>query len=549
MAPDRGAADRAARRRRHRRSRGARRAQGCPSARDGAGRANRVGRRMTLSNSHRRSSMTARSLAILILSVIVLSSVTPGPAVAQAPAGQMTWAVHVSLAPTWFDPAEHTGIITLMMVLYAVHDALVKPMPGNPLAPSLAESWSVSKDGLSYEFVLRKGVVFHNGDPFTAEDVKFSFDRYKGAAAKLLKDKVAAVEIVDPFRVRFRLKEPWPDFMTFYATPASGAGWIVPKKYIEKVGDEGFKKAPVGAGPYKLTSFNPGIELVLDAFDRYWRKPPTVKRMVWKSVPEDLTRLAMLKRGEVDIAYTPGLKLVGLVGNATQWLNFGAPQWDPKSPWHDKRVRLAAALAFDKDGINQAETLGFSRPSGSIIPSAFEFALAIPAYPYDPARAKKLLAEAGYPNGFDGGEFAADASYSSVAEAIGNYLAAVGIRTRLRPIERAAFLGNWRDKKITSIMYTGAGGQGNAATRIQNYYVKDGLYDDLFVQQARELDPKRREVLLHQIQRLAHERVMSAPLWELGFLNAVGPRVDESGLGLIALFPYSSPYEDLKLKK
>jgi len=513
--------------------------------------------------------MTARSLAILILSVIVLSSVTPGPAVAQAPAGQMTWAVHVSLAPTWFDPAEHTGIITLMMVLYAVHDALVKPMPGNPLAPSLAESLSVSKDGFSYEFVLRKGVVFHNGDPFTAEDVKFSFDRYKGAAAKLLKDKVVAVEIVDPFRVRFRLKEPWPDFMTFYATPASGAGWIVPKKYIEKVGDEGFKKAPVGAGPYKLTSFNPGIELVLDAFDRYWRKPPTVKRMVWKSVPEDLTRLAMLKRGEVDIAYslrgplgeeakrTPGLKLVGLVGNATQWLNFGAPQWDPKSPWHDKRVRLAAALAFDKDGINQAETLGFSRPSGSIIPSAFEFALAIPAYPYDPARAKKLLAEAGYPNGFDGGEFAADASYSSVAEAIGNYLAAVGIRTRLRPIERAAFLGNWRDKKITSIMYTGAGGQGNAATRIQNYYVKDGLYswggypdmDDLFVQQARELDPKRREMLLHQIQRLAHERVMSAPLWELGFLNAVGPRVDESGLGLIALFPYSSPYEDLKLKK
>src|SRR5439155_231653 len=257
MAPDRGAADRAARRRRDRRSRGAWRAQGCPSTRDAAGRANRVGRRMTLSHSHRRSSMMARSLAILLLASIVLSGATP--AVAQAPAGQMTWAVHVSLAPTWFDPAEHTGIITLMMVLYAVHDALVKPMPGNPMAPSLAESWTVSKDGLSYEFVLRKGVVFHNGDPFTAEDVKFSFERYKGAAAKLLKDKVAAVEIVDPFRVRFRLKEPWPDFMTFYATPASGAGWIVPKKYVEKVGDEGFKKAPVGAGPYKLTSFNPGI--------------------------------------------------------------------------------------------------------------------------------------------------------------------------------------------------------------------------------------------------------------------------------------------------
>ena len=511
-----------------------------------------------------------RPIAIATLALVLLAAVAPTPAAAQGRTdSQMTWGVHVSLAPIWFDPGEHTGIITVMMVLYAVHDAMVKPMPGNAMAPSLAESWTVAKDGLSYEFVVRKGVLFQNGDTLTAEDVKFSFERYRGAAAKLLKDKVAAVEIVDPYRVRFRLKEPWPDFMTFYGSPASGAAWIVPKKYVEKVGDEGFKKAPVGAGPYKLASFNPGVEVVLEAFDRYWRKSPAVKRLVWKSVPEDLTRLAMLKRGEVDVAYslrgplgeevkrTPGLKLVGLVGNATQWLNFGALQWDAKSPWYDRRVRLAAALAFDKDAINQAETLGYSKPTGSIIPSAYEYALAIPAYPYDPARAKKLLAEAGYPNGFDAGDYAADGSYSSVAEAIGNDLAKVGIRTKLRPMERVAFLGNWKDKKITGILYSGAGGHGNAATRIQNYYVKDGLYsfggypdmDDLFVQQARELDPKRREALLHQIQRLAHERVMHAPLWELGFLNGVGPRVEESGLGLIALFPYSSPYEDLKLKK
>ncbi len=503
-------------------------------------------------------------LLILLLTLLVV--VAPVSASAQAP---MTWAVHVSLAPTWFDPAEHTGIITIMKVLYAVHDALVKPMPGNAMAPSLAESWTVAKDGLSYEFVLRKGVVFHNGDPFTADDVKFSFERYRGAAAKILKQKVSAVEIVDPHRVRFRLKEPWPDFMTFYATPASGAAWIVPKKYVEKVGDDGFKKAPVGAGPYKLVSFNPGIELVFDAHDRYWRKTPAVKRMVWRTVTEDLTRLAMLKRGEVDVAYslrgplgeevkrTTGLKLVPTVISATQWLSFGPLQWDPKSPWHDRRVRLAAALAFDRNAINQAETLGYSRPTGSIIPSAFEFALAIPPYPYDPAQARKLLAEAGYPNGFDAGEYACDGSYSSVAEAIANYLAAVGIRTKLRPMERAAFLGQWKDKKIRGLLQSGAGGHGNAATRVENYFVKDGVYawggypdiDDLFVQQARELDPRRREVLLHQIQRLAHERVMDAPLWELGFLNAIGPRVEESGLGLIAYHPYSAPYEDLRLKR
>ena len=507
-----------------------------------------------------------RPLLAAVLALALLIALAPVPAAAQAP---MTWAVHVSLAPTWFDPAEHTGIITIMMVLYAVHDAMIKPMPGNATAPSLADSWTVARDGLSYEFVLRKGVVFHNGDAFTAEDVKFSFERYRGAAARLLKDKVAAVEVVDPFRVRFRLKEPWPDFMTFYASPATGAGWIVPKKYIEKVGDDGFRKAPVGAGPYRLTAFNPGVDLVLEAHDRYWRKTPTVKRLVWKVVPEDITRMAMLKRGEVDIAYslrgplgeevkrTPGLKLVATGGNATQWLDFGPLQWDPKSPWHDRRVRLAAALAFDRNAINQAETLGFSKPTGSIIPSAFEYALAIPPYPFDPAQARKLLAEAGYPNGFDAGDYTCDVSYASVAEAIGNYLAAVGIRTKVRPLERVAFLGQWKEKKIRSIMQAGAGGHGNADTRIQNYLVRDGLYawggypdiDDLFVQQGRELDPKRRQVILHQIQRLAHERVMHAPLWELGFLNAIGPRVEESGLGLIALHPYSAPYEDLKLRK
>jgi peptide/nickel transport system substrate-binding protein len=148
------------------------------------------------------------------------------------------------------------------------------------MAPSLAESWSASKDGLTYEFVLRKGAKFHNGDPVTADDVKFSFERYKGAAVKSLRDRVVGVETPDPGRIRFRLKEPWPDFLTFY-TSATGAGWIVPRKYVEKVGADGYKKAPVGAGPYKFVSFTPGVELVLEAFEPYWRKTPSVKRLVF----------------------------------------------------------------------------------------------------------------------------------------------------------------------------------------------------------------------------------------------------------------------------
>ena len=102
----------------------------------------------------------------------------------------MTWAIHVSLAPTWFDPADTQALITPFMVLYALHDAMVKPMPGNMQAPCLAESWSTSEDALTYEFVLREGVRFHNGETVTAEDVKFSFERYRGASYKLMKDQV-----------------------------------------------------------------------------------------------------------------------------------------------------------------------------------------------------------------------------------------------------------------------------------------------------------------------------------------------------------------------
>jgi peptide/nickel transport system substrate-binding protein len=148
-------------------------------------------------------------------------------------------------------------------------------MPGKPLAPSLAESWTVSKDDLATSSSCARASRFHNGEPVTAEDVKFSFERYRGAAAKTLKERVAAVEV----GIRPR---PLPaqaavaDFLTFYAT-ATGAGWIVPKKYVEKVGDEGFKKAPIGAGPYSFVSFTPGVELVLEALDSYWRKRPAVR--------------------------------------------------------------------------------------------------------------------------------------------------------------------------------------------------------------------------------------------------------------------------------
>ena len=499
--------------------------------------------------------------------LVVLISIIGASASGAAPEGQMTWAVHISLAPTWFDPAETPGIITPFMVLYALHDALVKPMPGNPMAPSLAESWNASPDGLVYEFVLRKGVKFHNGEPVTAEDVKFSFERYRGTAAGSFKARIAAVEVVDAQRIRFRFKQPWPDFMTFYGTPATGAGWVVPKKYVEQVGDDGFKKHPIGAGPYKFVSFTPGIELVLEANEQYWRKVPSVKRLLFKVITEESTRLAALKRGEVDIVYsirgelaeelkrTPGLSLKPTIIPGSFWVVF-PDQWDSKSPWHDRRVRLAANLAIDRNAINQAETLGFSKITWSVIPSTFESFWQPPAYPYDAGKAKQLLAEAGYPSGFDAGEFFCDASYSNVAEAVANYLKGVGIRTQSRPLERAAFFAQYREKKLKNVILSGSAAFGNAATRLEAFIAAGGAYvygsypdiDGLFGEQAAETDRKKREAILHRIQQLVYEKTMLAPIWELAFLNGVGPRVAESGLGLITGHAYSAPYEDLKLK-
>jgi peptide/nickel transport system substrate-binding protein len=507
-----------------------------------------------------------RLVSLLVLSV-VLAIAPPVVAAPEVPAGQMTWAAHITLAPTWFDPAETPGIATPFMLLYALHDALVKPMPGNPMAPSLAESWSLSKDGRTYEFVLRQGARFHNGDPVTSEDVKFSFERYRGAASKLLHERVPVVEVVDPHRVRFKLNEPWPDFMTYYGSLTTGAGWVVPKKYLEKVGDDGFKKAPIGAGPYRYVAFNPGVELVLEAFEQYWRKVPSVKRLVIKSVQDEATRLAMLKRGEADVIYllqgelaeevrrTPGLTLKPTPIVSTHWLVF-LDQWDPKSPWADRRVRLAANHAMNRQAVNEALTLGFSRITWSIIPASFDFFWQPPSYPFDPARAKQLLAEAGYPNGFDAGDFWCEPPTATMSEALMGYLQAVGIRVKLRPLERAAFFKAYQEKKLKNLAYSISGAFGNAATRLEVFTVGGGPYvygsypdiDGLFREQAGDLDRKHREATLHRIQQLMFEKVMYAPVWELGFIHAHGPRVAESGLGLLPGWAFSAPYEEVRLK-
>jgi len=508
--------------------------------------------------------VSARRLLTVLIVLAVLASSAPTLA---EPQDTLTIGVHVTLVSRWLDPEETQALITPFMVLYALHDALVKPMPAGLNTPSLAESWSVSKDGMTYEFVLRKGAKFHNGDPVTAEDVKFSFGRYKGAAASILKAKVKDVQVVAADRVRFVLNEPWPDFMAFYGTSATGAGWIVPKKYVEKVGDDGFARAPVGAGPYKFVSFTPGVELVLEAFGDYWRKAPHVKHVIMRSIPDESTRAAALKKGEIDVAYlfggaiaeelrrSPGIKIVAPLLYGMYWLDF-LDQWDPKSPWHDRRVRLAASLAIDRRAINQAEMLGLGRETGSFVPPTFEFALAVAPPPFDPPRAKQLLAEAGYPSGFDAGDLTPLPPYTALGEEVAGYLQAIGIRSRIRSMERATFLTTWGEKKLRGLLIGATGAAGNAAARLEPFVTKGGIYaygslpeiDELFRRQAKELDRKKREALLQQIQRLVADRVLLVPIFQQAFLCGVGPRVEQSGLGLIEGYPYVAPFDDVRLK-
>jgi len=502
---------------------------------------------------------------LLIVMGLVIGWLQGAQAQSQSPE-RLVVAFNFTIPPSWFDPAETPAQIVPFSILYALHDAVVRPLPGERMAPALAASWTESPDGRTYEFKLRQGLKFHNGAPCTAEDVEYSFTRYKGAGAKELQAKVQRVEVVDPLTIRFHLREPWPDFMTFYGTTATAAGIVVPKKYIEQVGEDGFQKAPVGLGPYKFVSYTPGGELVLEAYDGYWRKGPNIKRLIMKGVPEGTTRLAMLKTGEADIAFAlegqvaeevqrdPNFTLVYTLHASGFWLEF-PEQWDPKSVWADKRVRLAVNYALDRQAMNEAACLGFCPPAGVIVPRVMEYALPAEPIPYNLQKAKQLLAEAGYPNGFDAGDLTPIPPFFTVGEAVLNSLQAIGIRVRMRTMERATFLTAWREKKLRGLFIVLVGASGNAATRVAAFICSQGGFasggypdiDTLCQQQAVERNRTQREALLHRIQQLTIDRVMFAPIMDFRTLVGLGPRIAEHALDTIPLHAWPA-WEDVRLK-
>lgn len=510
----------------------------------------------------RRRALAAMGAA---LGATALSGTMAGRVLA-AEGDTLTWAIHLSPTNLFFDPGITPGTGAPLMIQYALHDALIRPVAGESTGLSLAESMEAAEDGLSYTFVLREGLKFQNGEPITAEDAKFSFDRYKGANAELIREFVKEAVVVDERTIRYDLSEPWPDFLTMFGTPASGVAWIVPKAYVESVGDDGFKNAPIGAGPYRIKNFQPGTEIELEASEHYWRKTPAVPHLLLRMIPDAATRLAAIRNGEVDFAYgiqgdlvreaqsIPELRVESAALPVTNFAVF-ASMYDPDSPWSDARVRRAANLALDRDGMNEVAYAGLGTVSYSIIPHVMDFFWEPPVTPYDPDAAIALLAEAGYPNGFDGGTLFTS-SDDELAELIQANLAAVGITMNLNTAERASHLQRVMEKKLTGIVVTGSGAPGNAASRLQQFvasdgalsYVHDEALDAAIDEQARTLDPDTRRERLDAIQQKLVEESLFLPVVEYSFPVVIGPRVDNDGVNEIPGSPYTTPYEDLTLK-
>jgi peptide/nickel transport system substrate-binding protein len=526
---------------------------------------------------------TQSPLAARTLAPISAAQSTPAPTAAPAPAaaptvgrpepkGKFAYAWHTSLTPAWLDPQENPPQVTPYNYAYTLHDALVKPMPGKNFAPSLAESYEVAPDYKSAVFKLRPGIKFHDGSTVTPEDVKFTIEQYRGASAKVLHDKVASIDIPDDRTVKFVFKEPFLDFLILYGSPASGAAWIVPKAYYEKVGKDGFKNAPIGAGPYRFVRQTAGSEIEFEAFPDYWRKTPSVKTVLVRGVSEAATRLALLQTGEVDVMYqVPGelldtvkkdarLRLTAPYGGAV-WLEVMA--FDrPDSPLKDVRVRQAVSLAIDRQAINDAELGGMSPIEGNWISAEWPGALQRPVPPTDVAQAKQLLAAAGVPDGFEVSTITPLPPNFSWAERVASQLRAVNVRTQVNTMERGAFYDKLAPgpDRLKGFVIQFSGAPGDAAARIRENATCKGAFsglcipevDDRMKQYDASTDPKERERLISEVQAYLLDQYLMIPLPRNVFTIAAGPRLAtpkiEEIIGAIPQYNWIGPWEDLQVK-
>ena len=346
---------------------------------------------------------------------------------------------------------------------WPLYDSLVWINDEGNVEPALAESWEVSEDGSEYTFKLREDVTFHNGEPFNADSVVFSWER--GSSPEMQWSdrwtRAVSVEKIDDYRVKITTDGPDPLFLRIMAS-----NWaMVPPGYTAEVGDEAFGKAPVGTGPFKFVEWTEGDRIVEEANPDYWREgAPRVARLVFRPIPESSTRVAAIQTGEVHIVGrlsaeeaaslegTPGVEVITYPVDRVYYIAFNNLTGGVGEPTEDPLVRQAMNYAVDRQAIVDALFNGNAQlTTGFVTPANLGYDDTLEPYPFDPEKAMELLAEAGYPDGFSMGfacPIGAYTNFEQVCEAIQGYLSDVGIETDLELMESGAYWDLEAEKQL-----------------------------------------------------------------------------------------------------
>src|SRR5881396_3619607 len=477
---------------------------------------------------------TSRRPRMRLIAALLFVLLMPTVVVAQ-PAG--TLVVGLVAEPVALDPAQVTDLNS-NRVGRRVAETLVAFAEGSTqIVPGLAESWTISRDGLQYTFKLRKGVKFHDGTPLDAEAVKFSIERQivpDHPASKLGKypfanyffGNVKAVEPLDELTVRFILKEPRASFLDIMAAAAAS---IVSPTAVRKYGLD-YGSNPVGTGPFRFASWERGQRVVLEKNPSYWKFPVKVDRVIYRPIVEDQARLTELLTGGLDlIVGVPADNVAPLEKNPKLTLlkQVGAHVWylgmnNQKKPFDDKRVRQALNYAVNKDAIVNDVLNGTGAASkGPVLPGTWGADGALKPYPYDPDRARKLLAEAGYPNGFTTTLWVPESgsgmqSPVAMATVMQSNLKAVGVTVALATMEWGAYLAKLRTKEQElfalswmagnedpdMVMYPLLHSSQWTPVGPNRALYKNARFDDLLQQARLTTDQAKRAALYREAQRV-----------------------------------------------
>jgi peptide/nickel transport system substrate-binding protein len=458
--------------------------------------------------------------------------------------------IGVGQEPTSMDPSlAYTGGDYPIVENYG--EFLIYRAPNGDLKPGLATSWKMSPDGKVIEFTLRKGVKFHSGDPLTVKDVVFSYERgrTKNSTVRTRLRSMEKIEVVDDYHFNIHLKVPDVAFF-----PYRGCVFILSKSYYDRVGEDRFVRQPVGTGPYKFVNHVPGEYVDIERFEDYWGEKTSVKEARFLFIPEEATKIAKLKAGELDIATgcpypsvkdlekSSGLKVVKLsVDHSTLSIMFSTR--NPNTPWHDRRVRLAMAYAIDCDSIIKNVLYDIPHRYAYFAPYEVGYDPDLKPYPYDPKKARQLLAESGYPNGFEFNLYwpitGRNPMVREVVEAIAGYLQEINIQAKLVGEEFSKSYTRHTSSKgpeARYVCYRGAGRAGSveATQTMELFFGSDGGFSvysnpelDMVIAEARTtVDATKRGAVLRKAARLISDDVATIPIFNTVSVYAMKKNID-----------------------